>query len=91
MKKIDTLRVMLADDDEDDRSFFKRAISEVRIKTKLVMVNNWQQLIEYLLENETSLYGQMNFGMLVMDASRRELDDFRNEILTAILTMLIGK
>ncbi len=36
-------------------------------------------------------YGQTNFQILVMDASRRELNDLRNEILAALLTLLIGK
>ena len=37
------------------------------------------------------IYGQVNFGMLVMDAGRHELTELRNEIFTQILTTLIGK
>jgi len=53
--QIDALHILLADDDEDDRSFFRRAIEEVRVKTVLNTVNDGQQLMEYLLRNGTSL------------------------------------
>lgn len=36
-------------------------------------------------------YGHVNFQILVMDQALHELVDLRNEILTEILTMLIGK
>lgn len=51
----DALYVVLADDDEDDRSFFKRAIDEVRVKTVLNTFNDGEQLMDYLLKKETSL------------------------------------
>jgi CheY-like chemotaxis protein len=51
----DALHVLLADDDEDDRLFFKRAIEEVRVKTVLETVNDGQQLMDYLLKNGASL------------------------------------
>lgn len=41
--------VLLADDDEDDRIFFKDAIDELKIKTKVETVNDGQQLMEYLV------------------------------------------
>jgi len=44
----DSLYILLADDDEDDRLFFKDAIEAVKVKTKLEMVNDGQQLMDYL-------------------------------------------
>jgi CheY-like chemotaxis protein len=51
----DALYIVLADDDQDDRSFFKRAIDEVRVKTVLHIVNDGQQLMEYLSKQKNSL------------------------------------
>ncbi len=51
----DALYVVLADDDEDDRAFFKRAIDEVRVKTILNTVNDGQQLMDHLLRKENSI------------------------------------
>lgn len=42
------LNIILAEDDEDDRFFFKEAIDKVKIKTILTMVNDGVELMEYL-------------------------------------------
>ncbi|MEG3659546.1 response regulator [Arenibacter palladensis] len=42
------LNIALADDDEDDRILFKEAIDEIKIKTKLSLYNNGQELMDYL-------------------------------------------
>lgn len=47
--------ILLADDDVDDRAFFSKALSELPIKTKLIIVHDGEQLMDYLNENETSL------------------------------------
>ena len=66
-----------------------------RMKTKLektikAVVKDEVCNINFYLEGK-DFYGQTNFQILVMDASKHELDDLRNKILAEILTMLIGK
>ncbi|GGW34610.1 response regulator [Arenibacter certesii] len=43
-----TLNIALADDDQDDRLLFKEAIEEIKIKTKLSLFKNGQELMDYL-------------------------------------------
>ncbi|MCD6017495.1 MAG: response regulator receiver protein [Bacteroidetes bacterium] len=47
--------VLLADDDKDDRFFFKKALGDINIPTKLVTVPNGEQLMTYLSENSEKL------------------------------------
>ena len=44
----DFTHIILADDDEDDRNFFTEAFDELKIKTKVNLFHNGQQLMEYL-------------------------------------------
>ena len=44
----DTIHVLLADDDEDDRNFFKDAFGEIKINTEVKLVNDGVELMEYL-------------------------------------------
>ena len=44
----EVIRVMLADDDEDDRLFFREAFEEIKIKTTVTTLNNGIELMEYL-------------------------------------------
>ncbi len=45
-----TLTVLVADDDEDDRSFIRRAWNKVRADTDLRFVEDGEELIEYLTQ-----------------------------------------
>jgi CheY-like chemotaxis protein len=46
---------MLADDDEDDRLFFKEAFEEVKIKYDITTFNDGEQLMHYLNHDENAL------------------------------------
>src|SRR5688572_4775409 len=48
----DKIRVLLADDDEDDRQFFKEAFEEIKIKTNVEMVHDGVELMSYLDKKE---------------------------------------
>jgi len=50
-----TYYILLAEDDEDDRLFFKEAISELNIKSELTMVNDGVQLMNYLKQKDVKL------------------------------------
>ena len=49
------LNILLADDDADDCSFFQQALKELPIASKLVTVNDGDQLMKYLAENTEHL------------------------------------
>ena len=49
------LHIMLADDDEDDRSFFKEAFKEVKIKHSISTFNDGVELMDYLTEKSNPL------------------------------------
>ncbi len=48
-------RILLADDDEDDRLFFKEAVDELSVKTELSVVNNGVDLMKYLEKKDVPL------------------------------------
>lgn len=43
-----TLRILLADDDEDDRTFFSEAIAELKMTNQLTLFNDGKDLMEYI-------------------------------------------
>ncbi len=51
----DFLQIMLADDDQDDRDFFSEAFDDLKIKTRLNLFNDGQQLMNYLLNTDCDL------------------------------------
>ena len=51
MKQNSPLNILLADDDTDDRYFFKKALEELAIETKLTTVNNGEELMTHLTLN----------------------------------------
>ena len=51
----DALHILLADDDEDDRLFFKDAIEELKVRTNVTTVNDGVQLMDYLNKPDIQL------------------------------------
>ena len=49
------LHILLADDDEDDRLFFKDALDEVKVKTVVTTVNDGVELMNYLNKPDVRL------------------------------------
>ena len=49
------LRILLADDDDDDQLFFNDAIEEVKVNTKVAIVNNGVELMDYLNQSDVEL------------------------------------
>lgn len=49
------LTVLLAEDDQDDREFFKDAAESLRHPISVTSVNDGEQLLNYLLQNTTNL------------------------------------
>jgi CheY-like chemotaxis protein len=45
------IKVLLADDDEDDRLLFREAFNEIKIKTKVITVNDGEELMDRLIRN----------------------------------------
>lgn len=50
-----SISVLLADDDEDDRYFFKQAFTELKLQINLYMVNDGVELMNYLTTTTTEL------------------------------------
>ncbi|MBC8048251.1 MAG: response regulator, partial [Fimbriimonadaceae bacterium] len=51
----DTINVLLADDDKDDRYFFDKALKQIPIATHLKTVADGEKLMDYLLKNDVPL------------------------------------
>ena len=51
----DLLHIILTDDDQDDRDFFSDAFEELKIKTKVSLFNDGQQLMNFLLKPDSFL------------------------------------
>jgi len=49
------LRILLADDDEDDRMFFSEAISELKMTNELTLFEDGKDLMNYLVNPESEL------------------------------------
>lgn len=50
----DQMLIFLADDDEDDRFFFKSAVEEMEFNSKLTLFNSGHELMDYLNNDENS-------------------------------------
>ena len=54
-KQLVPLNILLADDDNDDRFFFAKALQALSIPTKLTTVNDGEKLLCYLEKNSNKL------------------------------------
>jgi CheY-like chemotaxis protein len=52
---MESIHILLADDDEDDRLFFKEAFDEIKMKTSVTTVNDGVELMEHLGRNENQI------------------------------------
>lgn len=50
-----TIHILLADDDEDDRNFFKDAFEEIKINTNVDIVNDGYELMAYLTQPDITI------------------------------------
>jgi CheY-like chemotaxis protein len=57
---MDSLFILLADDEEDDCIFFRDALQEIKVKTNLTLVNDGTQLMKYL-DNDDNLVPDLVF------------------------------
>ena len=58
---MENIRMLLAEDDEDDRSFFREALLESGIGSELTMVTDGWQLIEFLLDQQNTFIPDIIF------------------------------
>ena len=49
------LKIVLADDDNDDCLFFKKALEDLKLPTHLTIVHDGEELMNYLSENSKNL------------------------------------
>ncbi len=49
---LNNLNVLLADDDEDDRWLFEKALSTIKIKTTLLLFKDGKEIMDYLKKTE---------------------------------------
>ncbi|MBC5842474.1 response regulator [Flavobacterium sp. F-380] len=49
------MHILIADDDEDDRTFFSEAMTELKMNNKLTLFNDGKDLMDYLNDPEITL------------------------------------
>lgn len=84
------LQILLADDDEDDRLFFKEALEDIKIKTVVTTVNDGIELMEYLINPDNVL---PDVVFLDLNMPRKNgiqcLEEIRNDDALKDLTIAI--
>lgn len=75
-----TLHILLADDDEDDRSFFQMALDKLEFPGNLKTVRDGEQLMDYLDEYSDSLPDVL---FLDLNMPRKNGSECLNEIMAS--------
>jgi CheY-like chemotaxis protein len=52
---MEPIQILLADDDEDDRTFFTDAFSEIKINTSVTTVNDGVELMQFLSDGRVQM------------------------------------
>lgn len=52
---IKQVNILIADDDNDDRFFFAKVLQEIPVNTKLTVVSNGEELMDYFSKNMDNL------------------------------------
>lgn len=56
------LNILLAEDDKDYRFLFEQALKELPITTHLATVENWEELMKYLIEHTLSMHRKVGLN-----------------------------
>ena len=74
------LNILLADDDTDDCVFFKQALDELSSPTNLTIVNDGEQLMQYLATEESGNNGGIDVIFLDINMPRKNGMECLSEI-----------
>lgn len=66
------MRIVLVDDDEDDRMFFADALQELEIKTELAEFHNGQELLDHLSKSDAQ-----HPHLIFLDLNMPVMDGFK--------------
>lgn len=70
MKNKRNIKILLADDDEDDRDFFRHALLDSGVEAELTAVADGRQLIDYLL----AVQGPLTPDVIFLDINMPGMD-----------------
>lgn len=87
------LKILLVDDDEDDRQFFADALESLDMKTELVQLTNGEECIDYMVTNKEDcpnlLFLDLNMpimnGFQCLEQIRKD-DGFKDVIIAIYST-----
>ncbi|MGF1637565.1 MAG: response regulator [Cyclobacteriaceae bacterium] len=75
MKAINTIPILMADDDADDRMLAREAMEENRVANQLIFVENGEELLDYLYQRGN--YNPDNAprpGLILLDLNMPKMD-----------------
>jgi CheY-like chemotaxis protein len=90
---MENIRILLAEDDEDDRSFFRQALLDSSIESELTAVTDGRQLIDFLVDAQDLLAPDVIFldiNMPGMDGKACLREIRRQEKYTTIPVIILS-